>query len=398
MQTVYSVSEINKYIKNIFAKDKILTNVLIKGEISNYKNHQSGHIYFSLKDQTSIIKCVMFRMSASQLKFVPESGMKVIINGSISVFERDGQYQLYAESMQPEGFGSLYLAFEQMKKRLSEEGLFDDSHKKKLPLLPKCVAIITSATGSVIRDILNVSARRFPEIPIKIYPVQVQGEGAAKQVACAIRKLNNLNIADVIIIARGGGSIEELWAFNEEIVARSIYESKIPIVSAIGHETDFTIADFVADLRAPTPSAAAELTFPEKDVLLYKLSTIKMRIKSSLVNNVNLSRRKLQALTSVSEFSKPYFLVSKEREKLEWLLHKKEKAFKEIYNHKAVEFSMLVGKLDALSPLKILNRGYSIVHKKDSNEIIKSVEQIVIGDKIDITFSKGKITAQVIEK
>ena len=253
-----SVSELNSYIKNKIADDEYLNNVLIKGEISNFKNHYTGHMYFTLKDENSLIKCIMFKSYAQKLDFMPKDGMKVFVLGGVSVFERDGIYQIYVKAMQEDGVGILYKKYEELKQRLDEEGYFDESHKQKIPLMPKVIGVLTSQTGSVIRDIINVSTRRNPNVQIRLYPVPVQGEGAAEKIADGIRFMNENNLADVLILARGGGSLEDLWPFNEEIVAHAIYNSKLPIISAVGHETDFSISDFVADLRAPTPSAAAE--------------------------------------------------------------------------------------------------------------------------------------------
>lgn len=250
------VSELNGYIKNIIDGDEMLANVYIKGEISNFKRHYSGHLYFTLKDETSLIKCVMFKSYTNYLNFEPKDGMSVVILGSVSVFERDGVYQVYAKGMEPEGVGALYKAYEKLKAKLSEEGLFDEAHKKPIPILPRAIGVVTSKTGAVIRDIINVTTRRLPNVNIILYPAAVQGEGAAQTIVNGIKYFNKAKNVDTIIIGRGGGSLEDLWPFNEEITARAIYESEIPIISAVGHETDFTIADFVADLRAPTPSAA----------------------------------------------------------------------------------------------------------------------------------------------
>lgn len=258
-----TVSDLNRYIKDKIADDENLNNILIKGEISNFKNHYTGHMYFTLKDENSLIKCIMFKTYAQKLTFMPKDGMKVMILGGVSVFERDGVYQIYARTMEEDGLGDLYTKYQELKARLEEQGLFDEIHKQKIPMLPKVVGVLTSQTGSVIRDIINVSTRRNPNVNIKLLPVPVQGEGAAEKIAQGIDFMSENNLADVLIIARGGGSLEDLWPFNEEIVAHSIYKSKIPVISAVGHETDFTIADFVADLRAPTPSAAAELAVPD---------------------------------------------------------------------------------------------------------------------------------------
>ena len=266
-----TVTDLNRYMKEKVARDEFLNSVYVKGEISNFKHHYTGHMYFTLKDENSLIKCIMFKTQTATLNFMPKDGMKVIIYGTVSVFERDGVYQIYCKMMQEDGMGSLHIAFEELKSKLGEEGLFSEEHKKKIPVMPKCIGVLTSNTGSVIKDIINVSTRRNPNVYIKLLPVPVQGEGAAVKIAEAIKIMNEKKLADVIIIARGGGSLEDLWPFNEEIVARAIYESELPIISAVGHETDFTIADFVADLRAPTPSAAAELAVPNISDVLLKL-------------------------------------------------------------------------------------------------------------------------------
>ena len=278
-----SVSELNSYIKNKIDNDEILNNVLIKGEISNFKNHYTGHMYFTLKDENSLIKCIMFKSYAQKLEFMPKDGMKVFAFGTVSVFERDGIYQIYVKAMQEDGVGILYKKYEELKQRLEEEGYFDERHKQKIPLMPKTIGVLTSQTGAVIRDIINVSTRRNPNVVIKLLPVPVQGEGAAEKIADGIRLMNEKNIADVLILARGGGSLEDLWPFNEEIVAHAIYNSKIPIISAVGHETDFSISDFVADLRAPTPSAAAELAVPDIYEIKQKINSYQSRLRNSLI-------------------------------------------------------------------------------------------------------------------
>ena len=317
MEKIYSVSDINNYIKQIVSNDGILSGLSIRGEISNFKHHYTGHMYFTIKDQNSVLKCVMFKSHASLLRFAPQNGEKVIVSGYISVFERDGQYQLYASDMQPDGVGALHLAYEQLKNKLQKEGLFDTDTKKKIPILPRCIGVVTSSTGSVIRDIINVTYRRHSNMRIMLYPVAVQGLQAAGQIAAAISKLNELKQVDVIIVARGGGSLEELWAFNEEIVARSIHASDIPVISAVGHETDFTICDFVADMRAPTPSAAAELAVPDIEVLLYKLQNYNIRMKTSLVNKLAACRNQLQKVNSRNVFRQPYDKVNQYRLRLD---------------------------------------------------------------------------------
>lgn len=395
MNNILSVSEINKYIKGILSNDLILSNLWVRGEISNYKHHYSGHRYFTIKDENSILKCVMFRSHASSLKFNPENGMKVIINGYISVFERDGQYQLYAEQMQPDGMGALHIAFEQLKMRLYQEGLFEQEHKKQLPYLPDSIGVVTSSTGAVIRDIINVLSRRFHNFNLKLFPVAVQGESASLQISRAIKKFNDLGCVDVIIVARGGGSLEELWAFNEEIVARSIFESKIPVISAVGHETDFTIADFVADVRAPTPSAAAEIVVPEKAAVINSINSLNTRLVNSLLKKMSLSRARLDAARNSVAFRQPYNRVYQERMRLDVLHKYMRNALESGYDRQKARFSMLAGKLDALSPLTILSRGYSIAKSCKDGKIIKSINGIEKGDMVEINLSDGKIECTV---
>lgn len=395
MQYILSVSEVNRYVKEIICRDLILTNLWVKGEMSNYKPHYSGHMYFTLKDDKGLLKCVMFKSHAGGLKFSAENGMKVIIRGYISVFERDGQYQLYVEEMQPDGIGSLHIAFEQLKKKLNEEGLFDESIKKPIPFLPRNIGVVTSVTGAVIKDIIHVLNRRFRNVHLKIYPVQVQGDLAAQQIARAVRRLNELDCVDVIIIARGGGSLEELWAFNEEIVARSVYASRIPVISAVGHETDFTICDFTADLRAPTPSAAAELVVPEKQMLIQRLVNLDVRLKNALYQSVNMKRMKLQRLQESTVFRQPMNRIYQERMRLDALnksilnalLAKKERA--------NMAFAGLVGKLEALSPLNTMARGYGIVRAAATGKVLKSVKGIRPGECIEVRLKDGKLSCSV---
>ncbi|NLC69053.1 MAG: exodeoxyribonuclease VII large subunit [Clostridiaceae bacterium] len=395
MQEIFTVTGLNKYIKELVSSDEILADLWVKGEISNYKPHYSGHLYFTLKDEKSIIKCVMFRGQSYSLKFTPENGLNVIARGYVSVFERDGQYQLYVEEMQPDGLGSLYLAFEQLKKKLEAEGLFDKSVKKKLPFLPRSIGVVTSSTGAVIRDIINVASRRFPNMEIKLLPVAVQGEQAAQMISRAIKVINKLNCVDVLIVARGGGSLEELWPFNEEIVARSIYESRIPVVSAVGHETDFTISDFVADVRAPTPSAAAEIVVPEKRILKQKITDLELRLQNALLKSVSIHRMKYDRLSGSIIFKQPYSRINQERLRLDNLN-------RHMYNSLAVarekvrmHVSFLVDKLNMLSPLNVLARGYGIVRSRRDNKLIRSVNDTGPGDKIEITLKDGSINATV---
>ena len=300
-----TVTELNTYIKGKFEKDEYLNNVLVKGEISNFKHHYTGHMYFTLKDENSLIKCVMFKTYTSHLNFIPKDGMKISILGTVSVFERDGIYQIYAKAMQQDGIGDLHAEYERLKKKLEEEGLFDLSHKKKIPFMPKCIGVLTSNTGAVIRDIINVSTRRNPNVYIKLLPVPVQGKGAGEKIADAIYKMNEKKLADVIIVARGGGSLEDLWPFNEEVVARAIYNSEIPVISAVGHETDFTIADFVADLRAPTPSAAAELAVADVFDVANKIKNIQNSYKISLNKKLEIMKLRYEKCMVSKVFKDP---------------------------------------------------------------------------------------------
>jgi len=392
---VLTVSELNRHIKDLISKDIALSGLWVKGEISNFKNHYSGHFYFTLKDEKSVLKCVMFRSNASAMTFMPENGMKVIVRGYISVFERDGQYQLYAEEMQPDGIGALYVAFENLKKKLQAEGLFDESRKRRLPYLPKAIGVVTSSTGAVIRDIINVLSRRFYNVNVKLYPVQVQGEVAAGQIAAAVRRFNELDNVDVIIVARGGGSLEELWAFNEEIVARSIYESHIPVISAVGHETDFTIADFVADVRAPTPSAAAELAIPERAVVENRLDSLKMRLRNAIIKKTSMERLLLKRLGESAAFQQPYNKIYQERMMLDVQKKYMHKALSALDSNYRNKLSLLAARLDTLSPLKSLARGYSIVRSQKDGSLIKSVHALRQGDRIEVCLTDGRLDCTV---
>ena len=300
-----TVQELNKYIKQKIDGDEYLNSVFVKGEISNFKLHYTGHMYFTLKDENSLIKCIMFKGYTPNLKFMPKDGMKVVVFGSVSVFDRDGVYQIYCKAMREEGMGTLYEEYQKLKAKLEKEGLFEAAHKKKIPMLPKTIGVLTSSTGAVIRDIINVSTRRNPNVHIRLLPVPVQGTGAAEKIADAIEKMNAEKLADVIIIGRGGGSLEDLWPFNEEIVARAIYNSKLPIISAVGHETDFTIADFVSDLRAPTPSAAAELAVPNVGDLVYTISIYQNRYKVALKRRVQLMKMRYEKCMARRVFKEP---------------------------------------------------------------------------------------------
>ena len=389
-----SVTELNKYIKEKIAGDEMLNNVLVKGEISNYKHHYTGHLYFTLKDENSLIKCIMFKSFAEKLKFEPKDGMKVMLLGTVSVFERDGVYQIYAKAMQEDGMGSLYKAYEEMKARLEKEGLFDVSHKKKIPLMPKCIGVLTSNTGAVIRDIINVSTRRNPNVYIKLLPVPVQGEGAALKISDAIKTMNEQKLADVIIVARGGGSLEDLWPFNEEVVARAIYASDLPIISAVGHETDFTIADFVADLRAPTPSAAAELAVPNIADIMLKLDSYNSRYKLALKKKVEFMRLRYEKCMNSRVFKEPTQKINEKYMLIDMKVKSMQNSIAKIYNEKKTNLVKHIAKIDALSPLKTLVRGYSIVEL--DGKVIKSVNDLKKDDEIDIRLMDGKAKAKLL--
>ena len=394
MGKIYTVSEINKYIKMIFDKDVYLNNITIQGEITNFKAHYTGHLYFTLKDDTSTIKCIMFKSFASLIKFKPSDGMKVVITGQVSVFERDGAYQIYCRTMTPEGLGELYLAYEQLKEKLNKEGLFDSAHKKKLPYLPNRVGVITSRTGAVVRDIINVTTRRYPNVNLLIYPAAVQGVNVAQTVIEGLDTFNRLNNVDVIIIARGGGSFEDLFGFNDENLARKIFESKIPVVSAVGHETDFTICDFVSDLRAPTPSAAAELVYPQYSDIVQKISTDRNRIIIGIQNYIIRKREYVKRIKAAKLEKVPLDIINRYRMIIDSTIRKSENNIRlriERYKSKCMQ---TISKLDALSPLKTLTRGYSVVENKE-RKVINSVKDVKKDDKLNLTLVDGKINVIV---
>ena len=390
---VFSVSDLNNYIKNIFEKNRTLSSVSVRGEISNFVNHRSGHLYFSLKDSDGQIRAVMFRSRAATLKFMPESGMKVEVHGSVTVFPRDGSYQIYVSSMQPDGIGALYLAYEQMKTRLAEEGLFDEEHKLPIPEIPSRIGVITSPTGAAVRDIINVTGRRFPNTEVYIYPALVQGEGAEESLIKALDYLDTTGLCDVIIIGRGGGSIEDLWAFNSEKLARRIYEATTPIISAVGHETDFTICDFVADMRAPTPSAAAELAVPDKRELMLRLDSYDERLALAVQRKVSRSREKLDLLRARADRYTVINLIEARRVTVSRLAEKSNLLIAGYLERTKDRLFSCVEKANALSPLSILSRGYSIAETK--NGIIKSTSEVDAGDEVRIILSDGAISATV---
>ena len=389
-----SVTELNRYIKEKIAGDEALSNIIVKGEISNFKNHYTGHMYFTLKDENSLIKCIMFKTYAQQLNFMPKDGMKVFVLGGVSVFERDGIYQIYVKAMQEDGIGALYRKYEKLKKDLETKGLFEQEHKQKIPKMPKVIGVLTSQTGSVIRDIINVSTRRNPNVYIRLLPVPVQGEDAAPKIVKGIKKMNEENLADVLILARGGGSLEDLWPFNEEEVAYAIYESKIPIISAVGHETDFTIADFVADLRAPTPSAAAELAVPDIYEITQKIASFQNRLRLSLNKKLEIMKLRYEKCMSSAVFKDPTRMISDYYLKVDSQIKRLEKVIENKKQTEKEKYVKLVSKLDALSPLKTLTRGYSII--ESDNKIVKSVNDLHKGQNIEIRLVDGKKEAQVL--
>ena len=390
-----TVTDLNKYIKGRIDNDEMLNNVLVKGEISNFKNHYTGHMYFTLKDENSLIKCVMFKTYTTHLSFMPKDGMKVIILGGVSVFERDGVYQIYAKAMKEDGLGNLYVAYEELKNKLSNEGLFDEKYKKPIPFMPKTIGVLTSNTGAVIRDIINVSTRRNPNVNIRLYPVPVQGNGAGEKIAEGIEFMNKNKLADVLIIGRGGGSIEDLWPFNEEVVARAIFNSKIPIISAVGHETDFTIADFVADLRAPTPSAAAELAVANIDDVRENLRAYNNRYKVSLKKKIELMKMSYEKCMTRQAFKNPTQKINEQYILIDMKVKSLQNSILLKIKEDKTKFVKEVAKLDALSPLKTLTRGYSIISKQDG-KIAKEVKDLSQGEKVSIRLSDGKVDAQVL--
>jgi len=388
-----TVSELNKYIKTKVDEDEYLNNVYVKGEISNFKHHYTGHMYFTLKDEKSLIKCVMFKSSTPTLNFIPKDGMKVLVFGTVAVYEAGGIYQIYCKAMQEDGLGDLYKKYEEMKKRLEEEGLFDSVHKKKIPVMPKTIGVLTSQTGSVIRDIINVSTRRNPNVNIKLYPIPVQGAGAEVKIAEAIKVMNENKISDVIILARGGGSLEDLWPFNEEIVARAIFESEIPIISAVGHETDFTIADFVADLRAPTPSAAAELAQVDIFDIKRKIETYKDRYKMALKKKTEIMRLRYEKAITSRVFTDPLKRINENYMNIDLKVKQIQNSMQSKLKEAKAKAEGTILKLDALSPLKTLARGYSIAEHK--GKILKDIKDVKENDEISIKLQTGKIKAKV---
>ena len=394
--TVLTVSQLNTYIKSVFDGDRILTNVYLSGEISNFTDHyRSGHLYMSLKDSGAIIKAVMFKYAAQRLRFQPESGMKVICRGKVSVFERDGQYQLYIEEMQPDGVGALQLAFEQTKKKLEALGYFDPAHKRPLPLYPKRIAVITSPTGAARRDIEQVVSRRYPVTEIVFCPVLVQGEKAPAQLIDALHRVNENRTAEVIILGRGGGSFEELFAFNDALLAEEIFRSDIPVISAVGHETDYTICDFVADVRAATPSVAAELATPDRLTLYAAVSRSKTRMLDAVTETLDEHRARLDGLQQRECMKSPALMVGQKQLFVDARMERMTNALQNRLEKSQARFAQAVAGLEHLSPLHVLSRGYAITFKE--KEIVRSAKTLLSGDILKIQFSDGACTARVEE-
>ena len=382
-----SVTELSQYIKLLLDRDDVLSAVTVRGELSNYKMHSSGHHYFTLKDENAVISCVMFRGDASKLRFRPESGMKVILSGRVSLFPKSGQYQIYVSDMQPDGVGALYVAFEQLKQQLQAEGLFDPQHKKPLPRYPRMIALVTSPTGAAVRDMIRVLRHRWPMARVLVCPVKVQGEGAAEEIAAMLDYVNERRLADLIITGRGGGSIEDLWAFNEETTARAIWRSAIPVISAVGHEPDVTIADFVADLRAATPSNAAELAVPEGAELRARLSAVFSHLAQLELRQLQRQRQDLRALAEKPVLSSPYGYLNERRMMLSLLTQRLESGLRRQTEDRRRRFTGAAARLDALSPLKVLSRGYSMV--SDGEQVVKSAKALQPGQGLRVTFSDG---------
>ena len=395
-QQIYEVSQINEYLKLRFEEDEFLSAVFIRGEISNYKLYPSGHHYFSLKDANGAIRCVMFKGNAFRLRFRPENGMKVIAFGRISVFPRDGAYQLYCADMMPDGIGDLHVAFEQLKAKLQAQGLFSQERKKPLPKFPHRIAIVTSSAGAALRDMLRILRKRYPLCEVKLLAVRVQGEEAPGEIAAAIRYANRFRVADLIITGRGGGSIEDLWAFNDERVAYAIAESEIPVISAVGHEPDVTISDFVADLRAATPSNAAELAVPDQLELRQQLDAKRSLLLTLMQKKLKQERQAVSSLAAARSLRSPINYLNDQRLRLDYTHRRLGAASTALLNQNREQFVRLTAKLDAMSPLKVLGRGYSVT-LNENGQLVKSVKAVKCGDSLTVRMSDGKLTAQVQE-
>lgn len=396
-QNVLSITQLNEYIRSKMDTDDLLNQVAVRGEISNYKMYPSGHHYFTLKDESSALRCVMFKGNAVRLRFRPENGMKVIAMGKVSVFPRDGAYQLYCSAMAMDGVGDLYAAFEQLKRKLSAQGLFDPAHKKALPRYPGTIGIITSSAGAAIHDMLRILQKRYPLSKIRILPVRVQGTEAPGEISAAIRYANHYHLADLLIVGRGGGSIEDLWAFNDERVAYAIYQSEIPVISAVGHEPDVTISDYVADMRAATPSNAAEIAVPDQDALRQNLDSISAAMATALNRQMKAARQHLTILSQSPALCSPVGYINQREQVLSVLKNRLITAQSNNISRKNQRYVSAVSKLDAMSPLKVLTRGYSMA-QNSRGEVIRSVSQVDLGERIQIALSDGTLSATVMNK
>ena len=396
-QQVLSITQLNTYIQGKLDGDPMLGAVAVRGEISNYKLYPSGHHYFTLKDESSALKCVMFKGNAMRLRFCPENGMKVLAMGKVSVFPRDGAYQLYCNAMAMDGVGDLYAAFEQLKKKLASQGLFDQAHKKPIPKFPGTIGIITSSAGAAIHDMLRILRKRYPLTKVRLIPVRVQGAEAPGEIASAIRYANYYKLADLLIVGRGGGSIEDLWAFNDELVAHAIYRSDIPVISAVGHEPDVTISDFVADLRAATPSNAAELAVPDRESLSQTLDAMSTAMASALNRQLRSARQHLNVLSRSAALQSPTGYLEQRRQSLSGLKTRLVSAQSQNISLKKHRYVALTSKLDAMSPLKVLTRGYAIT-QKDDGTMLRSVSQVSAGDSIQIRLQDGALIARITDK
>ena len=396
-QNVLSITQLNEYIRGRMDADPLLAQVAVRGEISNYKLYPSGHHYFTLKDETSALKCVLFKGNAMRLRFRPENGMKIVAMGKVSVFPRDGAYQLYCSALAMDGVGDLYAAFEQLKQKLAAQGLFDPAHKKPLPKFPGTIGIITSSAGAAVHDMLRILRKRYPLSQVRLLPVRVQGAEAPGEIAAAIRYANHHQLADLLIVGRGGGSIEDLWAFNDERVAYAIYESQIPVISAVGHEPDVTISDFVADLRAATPSNAAELAVPDQDALRQNLDAMASAMATAFARQLKAAKQHLTMLARSPALQSPTGYIEQREKSLELLKNRLISAQNRNITQKNQRYIAAVSKLDAMSPLKVLTRGYSMA-QTDTGTVIRSVSQVELGERIRISFSDGSISATVMNK
>lgn len=395
-QQVLTITQLNEYIRAKLDADSLLNAVAVKGEISNYKVYPSGHHYFTLKDEGGALKCVMFKGSAMRLRFRPENGMKVIAMGKVSVYPRDGAYQLYCTAMAMDGIGDLYAAFEQLKKKLAAQGLFDPAHKKQLPQYPGTIGIITSEAGAAVHDMLRILRKRYPLTEVRLLPVRVQGAEAPGEIAAAIRYANHFKLADLLIVGRGGGSIEDLWAFNDERVAYAIYESQIPVISAVGHEPDVTISDYVADLRAATPSNAAELAVADQEALYQTLDSMSSAMTTALSRQIKSARKHYDVLRASPALQSPVGYLEQRRKSLDMVKNRMISTQNQGINRKKQRYIALVSKLDAMSPLKVLTRGYAMAQTEDG-QVIRSVRQIKQEDRFTVTLSDGTVDASVIQ-